>query len=66
VKKETGVSAKQYIINRLMTEARRLLQLSELPVSEIAWKLGFGDSSYFIRLFRNETGISPLAFRKRQ
>lgn len=64
VKKESGISAKQYIINRLMTEAKRLLQSSESPVSEIAWELGFSDSSYFIRLFRNETGFSPLAFRK--
>jgi AraC-like DNA-binding protein len=64
VKKESGISAKQYIINRLMTEAKRLLLSSESPVSEIAWELGFSDSSYFIRLFRNETGFSPLAFRK--
>ncbi|HBY53808.1 MAG TPA: AraC family transcriptional regulator, partial [Marinilabiliales bacterium] len=64
VKNETCISAKQYIINRLMTEARRLLQFSEAPIAEIAWKLGFGDPSYFVRLFRNETGASPLAFRK--
>ena len=64
VKNETGISAKQYIINRLITEARRLLQFSEAPVAEIAWKLGFVDPSYFVRLFRNETGASPLAFRK--
>lgn len=66
VKKETGMSAKQYIINRLMAESKKMLQQGELSVSEIAWKLGFGDSSYFIRLFRNETGIPPLAFRKQQ
>lgn len=66
VKKETGMSAKQYIISRLMAESKKMLQQGELSVSEIAWKLGFGDSSYFIRLFRNETGIPPLAFRKQQ
>jgi AraC-like DNA-binding protein len=64
VKDETGVSAKQYLINRLITEARRLLQFKEVPVAEIAWELGFSDPSYFVRLFHNETGISPLAFRK--
>lgn len=64
VKSETGISAKQYLIDRLIIEARRLLQYSEAPVTEIAWQLGFGDSSYFVRLFRNETGVSPLAFRK--
>jgi AraC-like DNA-binding protein len=66
IKKESGISAKQYIISRLMAESKNLLLQGELPVSEIAWKLGFSDSSYFIRLFRNETGISPLAFRKQQ
>ena len=64
VKNETGFSAKQTIINRLITEARRLLQFNEVPVAEIAWELGFGDPSYFVRLFRNETGVSPLAFRR--
>lgn len=64
VKKDTGISAKQYIINRLMAEGKRLLLYSELPVSEIAWKLGFNDPSYFIRLFGNKTGVSPHAFRK--
>lgn len=66
VKKESGATAKQFIIIRLTTEAKRLLLYSELPVSEIAWKLGYTDPSYFVRLFRNETGSSPLAFRKQK
>ncbi|HPB06553.1 MAG TPA: AraC family transcriptional regulator, partial [Prolixibacteraceae bacterium] len=40
VRKEPGTTAKQFIINRLTTEAKRLLLYSELPVSEIAWELG--------------------------
>ncbi len=66
VKKESGATAKQFIIIRLTTEAKRLLLYSELPVSEIAWKLGYTDPSYFVRLFRNETGRSPLACRKQK
>ncbi len=66
VRKEPGTTAKQFIINRLTTEAKRLLLYSELPVSEIAWELGYTDPSYFVRLFRNETGCSPLAFRKQK
>lgn len=66
VKNEAGTSAKQYIINRQMTEAKRLLQFTYTPVAEIAWQLGFQDTSYFIRLFRAENGLSPLAFRKNQ
>jgi len=66
VKKESGATAKQFIIIRLTTEAKRLLLYSELPVSEISWELGYTDPSYFVRLFRNETGSSPLAFRKQK
>ncbi|HNW51908.1 MAG TPA: AraC family transcriptional regulator [Prolixibacteraceae bacterium] len=65
IKKETGTSAKQFIINRQITEAKRLLLYSELPISEISWQLGFNDPSYFTRLFRHETGTSSLAFRKK-
>jgi AraC family transcriptional regulator, transcriptional activator of pobA len=66
IKKQYAISAKKYLQNRLIIEAKRLLLYSDMPVSEIAWQLNFQDPSYFIRLFRNETGISPLAFRKKQ
>jgi AraC family transcriptional regulator, transcriptional activator of pobA len=66
IKKQYAISAKKYLQNRLIIEAKRLLLYSDKPVSEIAWQLNFQDSAYFIRLFRKETGISPLAFRKKQ
>ena len=66
IKKQYGISAKKYVQNRLVLEAKRLLLYSDTFVSEIAWQLNFQDVSYFIRLFRSETGISPLAFRKKQ
>ncbi|HBL74989.1 MAG: hypothetical protein A2W90_06540 [Bacteroidetes bacterium GWF2_42_66] len=65
VRKQYAVSAKQYLQNRLIIEAKRLLLSTDYPVSEIAWQLNFQDSSYFIRLFHSQTGISPLAFRKK-
>lgn len=64
VKKEWSITAKQFLINRQIMEAKRLLCYSNLSVAEIAWKLGFNEPSYFIRLFRNETKFSPLTFRK--
>ena len=64
VKEQFGLTVKQYIQNRLIIEAKRLLQYSELPVTEIAWQLNFQDPSYFIRLFRRAAGLSPLSFRK--
>jgi len=63
VKKEIGISCKQFIINRLILEAKRLLLYSENSIGTIADDLGFSDTSYFIRLFKKETGVSPLSFR---
>ena len=65
VKEQVGLTVKQYLQNRVILEAKRLLLYSELPVSEIAWALNYQDSSYFIRLFRSVTGSAPLAFRKK-
>lgn len=60
------VSAKQYIRNKLMDEAKRLLVYSDQPVSEIALFLHFSTVSYFIRSFRQYTGKTPLIYRQEQ
>lgn len=66
VQKKYSVSAKQYLQNRLILEAKRLLLYNDSTVSEIAWQLNFHDLSYFIRFFRSQTGIPPLSYRKNQ
>lgn len=58
-----GISAKQYIQSRLILEAKRLLLYTDLPIDEIAAQLNFDDSSYFIRMFKQNAGATPLAFR---
>lgn len=52
------------LVDRLMQEARKLLLFSELSVAEISWKLNFADNSYFNKVFRNKTGITPKKFRE--
>lgn len=61
----TGVSSKQYILDLKITEAKRLLLFSKLNVSEIAFHLGFDDSSYFSRIFKKKTNLSPSDFLKK-
>ncbi|WP_295117864.1 helix-turn-helix domain-containing protein [uncultured Chitinophaga sp.] len=63
-KKETGLTAGHCIRSRLLLEAKRMLSLTTQDVKEIAYSLGFSDSSYFSRFFRRYAGLSPLAFRK--
>lgn len=59
-----GIGAKQYIRDKVMEEARRLLAYTELSVSEIAFELHFSTTSYFVRCFRQCTGQTPLMYRK--
>ncbi len=59
----TGDTASHLILNRLVREARRNLVYTNLPVSTIAYALGFEDPAYFSRVYAGATGLSPRAFR---
>lgn len=59
----TGLSPIGYLQNLRVVEARDLLRHSNLSVSEIAWKVGLNDTSYFSQLFREQVGMSPLQYR---
>ncbi len=63
IKQATGKPAGRIIRERLLMEAKRLLQYSDMSTSEIAYKLGFEDASYFSRFFRKYTSLSPSGFR---
>lgn len=58
-----NVSAKQYIQNKIMEEARQLLLYTDMPISQIADVLHFSTLSYFVRSFRQYTGTTPLLYR---
>ncbi len=52
------------IINdRIILEAKRQLCYTDLNIKEIAFRLGFDDPSYFVKLFKRQTGILPAEFR---
>nr|WP_315030320.1 AraC family transcriptional regulator [uncultured Chryseobacterium sp.] len=57
-------SPNQFIINRILLEAKRLLFYTDKPVKEIAYNLGYEDPAYFNRLFSNKTGSTPINFKK--
>lgn len=58
-----GRPASALIQDRLLLEARRQLALTDLPVSAIAYELGFADPAYFSRVFRAGAGRAPKEFR---
>ena len=57
-----GCSAKQFMLTLKMVEAKRLLVYSDLNISDIAYQLGFEEASYFARIFKKKTSLSPSAF----
>lgn len=59
-----NTTSTNFIAERVILEARRLLVHSELNVTETGYELGFEDKSYFIRFFKKQTGLTPLAFLK--
>jgi AraC family transcriptional activator of pobA len=61
--KHFNCGLKKILQNRLMQEARKLLLSTDLSVSEIAYKLNFEDNSYFNKVFKSKTGITPKRFR---
>jgi len=57
-------SPNQFIINRILLEAKRLLFYTDKAVKEIAYDLGYEDPAYFNRLFTNKIGSTPINFKK--
>jgi AraC-like DNA-binding protein len=64
VKSYTGRTVMQLIYQIRVTHARKLLMNSSRTCAEIAYELGFGDQSYFIKHFKRLTGTTPLRFRR--
>jgi AraC family transcriptional regulator, transcriptional activator of pobA len=64
VKDYFRISAKKYILNRNILEAKRMLQYTNMGIDEIAYRLNYENTTYFIRTFREHTNTTPLNFRK--
>ena len=60
-----GVSPKSMINEQLTVEIKTYLTDTDMSVKDIANKLGFEDPSYMFRMFRRETGLSPIQFRNK-
>jgi len=61
---ETGTTPLQWLLGRRVLEARRLLESSELPVEDVAWRCGFGTATSLREHFRRATATTPTAYRR--
>lgn len=64
-KQETGETPNVFIIKRKLEKAELTLVTTSLPVKRIADSLGYDDYSYFNRLFKKNSGMTPLQYRER-
>ncbi len=65
IKHYTGKSAIDTIHDKVIFEAKNLLDATNKPVSEIGYSLGFEYPTYFSRMFKKHTGLTPSQYRKK-
>ena len=59
-----GVSPHQYLVRSRLRHAARLLADDKRSITDVAFDVGFGDLSNFVRTFHRAAGVSPLRFRQ--
>ena len=59
-----GVTPHQYLVRSRLRHAARLLADHDSSITDIAYDVGFGDLSNFVRTFHRAAGVSPLRFRQ--
>lgn len=65
-KDEMGVTFNNYLGNLRVERSKMLLLSGERSVGDVCAAVGFEDQSYFIKVFRKYTGVTPGRFRKQQ
>lgn len=64
-KRMMNMTITEYLLEYRLAKAAALLESSDLNITEIAEQTGFCDVSYFIKMFRRKTGITPKAYAKK-
>ncbi|UPK27473.1 helix-turn-helix transcriptional regulator [Bradyrhizobium sp. 195] len=59
-----GVTPHQYLVRSRLRHAARLLADDDIAVTDVAYDVGFGDLSNFVRTFHRAAGVSPTKFRQ--
>lgn len=63
-KQTMNESPYQYLIRQRIEQAKQLLKVSQLPISDIAVNCGFANQSHFTKHFKQRVGITPQLFRR--
>lgn len=63
IKKETGNSAQEYILTKVIDVAKERVFNFDKTINEISYELGFKYPQHFNRLFKNKVGVTPNEYR---
>lgn len=63
LKEKKGITLRQYIISYRFKAAKRMLELTDKSIGEIAEQTGFTDASYFAKSFKATFGVTPKEYR---
>ena len=64
-KKETGMTILEYITNERVTMAAELLVETNFPIVTVADSVGYGNYSYFTKIFKRYMGDNPKTYRQK-
>jgi two-component system, response regulator YesN len=63
-KHKTGTTISRYIENVRIAKSKELLGILELPVVDVALRVGYNDANYFSKVFKKNTGVSPTQYQQ--
>ncbi len=61
--KTLSISPSEYLSNVRISKSKKLLEMTDKHITEVATAVGFNDVSHFIRIFKKIVGIPPLKYR---
>ncbi len=63
-RRDLGIAPWEYLTRFRIERAKELLRVTNLTITEIGHRIGYNDAAYFTRVFHQETGRTPLSFRR--
>jgi AraC family transcriptional activator of pobA len=64
VRRKTSRPVQEWITERRLAQARRLLAETDLTITEVGRRVGYTDPVYFVRIFRRAHNATPLQWRR--
>ncbi len=65
-KKEVGINFVNYVTERKIEEAKKLLEMTDIPILNISLELSFKEQNYFSKVFKKLVGMTPTQYRDKK